>query len=62
VDAATAQLSWPVDYAGFVLEQKTSLTATTWVPATEPVTVAGGFYQTMISLTNSARFFRLRHP
>jgi hypothetical protein len=62
LDAASMQLSWPTNYAGFVLQQKSSLSAASWVNAPEPVAIAGENYQVTILTTNSARFFRLRHP
>lgn len=62
LDATAMQLSWPTNYPGFVLQQKTSLTAANWTSTTEPVAIVGENYQVTLLTTNSARFFRLRHP
>lgn len=60
--ASSMQLSWPTNYPGFVLQQKTSLTAADWTSAPEPVEVVGDYFHVTLLTTNSARFFRLRHP
>jgi len=62
LDASSMQLSWPTNYPGFVLQQKTSLTSADWTSAPEPVEVVGENFQVTLLTTNSARFFRLRHP
>lgn len=58
--AGTARLSWPTNHTGFVLEQKSALESTNWATATEPVGIVGENCQVTISMTNGARFFRLR--
>lgn len=60
IAANVAQLSWPTNHAGFVLQQKTALDSTNWVAAAEPVSIAGENYQATVTLTNGPRFFRLR--
>lgn len=60
LSAAEAQIFWPAEYPGFVLQQNSALEATNWVPAAEAVNLVGDSYQATISLTNGARFFRLR--
>lgn len=61
VGADMAQLSWPTNYTGCVLQQKSALDSTNWVTAAEMVSIVDDTYQVTISLTNSARLFRLRY-
>jgi hypothetical protein len=55
-------LVWPTNYAGFTLQQNSSLRTTNWTTAVESVGIVGVNYQVTISTTNGSRFFRLRHP
>lgn len=62
LNATTIQLSWPTNHTGYVLQQKSSLSDASWVNAAESIAIAGENYQVTVLTTNSARFFRLRHP
>jgi hypothetical protein len=55
-------LSWPTNFGGFILEQSFDPSTTNWNTAAEVVAPAGADYQATVQTTNSARFFRLRHP
>lgn len=58
--AGMAQLSWPTANTNFVLQQKSAFNSAGWITAAEPVSIVGENYHATISLTNGARFFRLR--
>jgi hypothetical protein len=60
VGADVAQLSWPTNYSGWLLQQKSALDSTNWVPAVAPASIVDETYQATISMTNGARWFRLR--
>jgi hypothetical protein len=54
---------WPAQNAdGFVLVQKTNLTATNWTVVGNPVTTLNGTNQVSISPALKSQFFRLYHP
>jgi len=55
-------VSWVTNFAGYALQQCSDLGGSNWVGAAEAVSLVGGNYQATINLTNSARYFRLRHP
>jgi len=60
VDAATLQLSWSTNAAGFVLESATNLSAQAWSRVTNSVTTNGDFFFVELDITGSRQFFRLR--
>jgi uncharacterized repeat protein (TIGR01451 family)/uncharacterized delta-60 repeat protein len=55
-------LRWPAPAAGYTLQYANSLRSATW--ANYPVTpvVANGMNSVIVSMTNNARYFRLRAP
>ncbi len=59
---ANLLLTWPTNFAGFVLQQNLSLIDTNWSTATEKVALAGTNYQATVLVTNEFRLFRLWHP
>jgi hypothetical protein len=52
-------LTWPTNFAGYSLQQSTSLGTSNWLGSLEVVTTSGTNYQASILATNGARFFRL---
>jgi hypothetical protein len=61
--ATNALLYWPAPYAdGFVLVQKTNLTATNWTVVSTTVTNLNGTNQVSVSPLLKSQFFRLYHP
>ena len=52
------RLAWPVDMAGFVLQEKTSVTGE-WVDSSATITVVGDQKVVTIQTTGEAMFFRL---
>jgi hypothetical protein len=65
VESITAQqfvIRWPTNYTGFALQQNSSLNTTNWLDAAETVSAIGSNFEATIMTTNSARFFRLKHP
>jgi hypothetical protein len=59
--AGTLLLSWPTNFAGFLLQQNLDLNTTNWEVAAERVNPAGTNFQAIIPTTNGTRFFRLVH-
>ena len=56
-------LMWETNVSGFVVEQTSSLSASSvWIAVTEPVFVLGDQYVVTDSFTQSAAFCRLRKP
>ena len=59
----TAQLIWPVNPAGFILESSTNLVAPiNWTAVTNDVTSGGGMLSVTVEVNGSQSYFRLRHP
>lgn len=52
-------LTWPTNFAGYLLQQNISLGTPNWSNAVEAITTAGTNYHANILATNRARFFRL---
>jgi hypothetical protein len=57
--AATLLLSWPTNFNGFLLQQKTDLGAANWTVSSETNLIVETNYQVRIQLTNGPRLFRL---
>jgi hypothetical protein len=56
-------ISWPTNAAdGFGLQRNSNLNTTNWVNITTTPTVVNGTNQVSDPLTNTNRFYRLRHP
>lgn len=55
-------ISWPSTSAGFVLESKTNLMATTWTPVSTTPTLNGTDYQVTLPAGSGLQFFRLKSP
>ena len=59
----TAQLIWPGDPAGFILESSTNLVVPiNWMAVTNEVTSGGGMLSVTVEVSESQSYFRLRHP
>jgi len=58
----TFPLSWLASFAGFALEQNTSLVAGTWTRTTNLVSVTNGQNQVLVAPATGSRFFRLTSP
>lgn len=59
----TAQLSWPVYPAGFIVQSATSLTAPSWTANNLPQpSFSTGTNILSVPMTNAVEFFRLREP
>lgn len=57
---STLLLFWPVDPAGFVLENSPSLMPAQWVPVSPPPLQLGGEYLQSIQMGGTNQFYRLR--
>jgi hypothetical protein len=55
-------LRWPAPAAGYRLEYANSLRPTSWSVYSATPTVVNGMNTVTLSMTNSARYFRLRAP
>jgi hypothetical protein len=55
-------LFWNAPATGFVLQETTNLTSSTWVNVTNPVILIGATNEVIISATNGTVFFRLLYP
>lgn len=55
-------LSWPTNFAGFVLEQNANLGTTNWVRVTNGVSVLGSNQQVFLAPLTGNGFFRLVRP
>ena len=60
VGAGKFTLAWPTNYAGFTLQQISSLVSTNWNTTSETVSNVGGTFQAIVSQTNGPRYFRLK--
>jgi len=56
------RLSWPTNFAGFVLEQTADLGASNWLQVTNAVSLSGTNRQVTITPLDGAGFFRLVRP
>ena len=54
-------ISWPNSFAGYALESAVAVDSGTWSPAGSPVN-SNGYFQVTLTPSESAQFFRLRHP
>lgn len=55
-------LSWPTNFADFILQQSPSLGATNWSRVTSPVSVVGTQKQVSLAPLTGRSFFRLERP
>ena len=55
-------LAWLTNFSGYGLQQNTNLHTANWSGVTNAVSIVDTSYHASISMTNGARFFRLRHP
>ena len=60
LDAATLQLSWPTNAAGYLLESASNFPAQSWSPVTNSVTEIGDFFLVELGITEARQFYRLR--
>jgi hypothetical protein len=60
MDAATLQLSWPVNAASYALEFTTNLPAQAWSPVTNSVVTNADLLTVDLEITGGQRWFRLR--
>jgi hypothetical protein len=58
----TVVLSWPVGATNYILEAAASLPAGSWETVTNNPTVTTDEHSVQLSLTDAAKFFRLRKP
>jgi hypothetical protein len=58
----TLTLSWPTNFAGFLLQKNSDLNTTNWVGITPALTVVGTNNQVNLSPVGARGFFRLMHP
>ena len=55
-------LSWPQAWTGYVLQENSDLTTTTWTDVALPPLLTNGQNQVLIAPTNSQDFYRLEFP
>ncbi len=55
-------LAWPVNAAGWRLEESADLGAGSWLNSTEPITSIGGENGITVAIPPGSRFFRLARP
>lgn len=60
LDAATIELSWPTNAAGYALEFTTDLSTHAWSPVTNDVTRFGDLFSVQMGTTDAQRLYRLR--
>jgi DNA/RNA endonuclease G (NUC1) len=61
-NGADLVLSWPADASGFVLQENTSLSPTTWTLYPGPLATNGNTVYAILPTTSLNNFFRLKHP
>jgi hypothetical protein len=55
----TAQLEWPTNACGFLLEASDNLSSSNWLANSLPVLTTNGFNSVALSFTNTSKFYRL---
>jgi len=58
----TLALTWPTNFAGFVLQKNTGLNSANWTNALNPITVIGTNNRVNVNAVNTGEFFRLMKP
>lgn len=62
IGANLAEITWPTNHCGYILETAASLPATSWTGLTNRVAVRDGLFSVTIGTGESPRAFRLRKP
>jgi hypothetical protein len=60
VGDATAQITWPTNFADYVLETATSLPALEWGAVADTVTIVGERFAVTVDIRAPNQFYRLR--
>jgi hypothetical protein len=58
----TVVAAWPVEPAGFRLQQTAGLVPSNWVDVTNAPVFANGEFQVVLTLDSGQRFYRLKYP
>ena len=60
VDAATFELSWPTNAAGYSLKSATNMPAVFWDPVLNPIVTNADLCTVLVEITGSQKYFQLR--